>query len=39
MTPAFSNIGGQYQKLQIQLLIPDDGRRRRPKHVELIKDK
>jgi len=39
MTPASSNIGGQYQKLQIQSSAPDDGRRHRPKHVELIRNK
>jgi len=27
MTPAGSNIGGQYQKLYIQTSVPDDGRR------------
>ena len=36
MTPAGSNIGGQYQK---QSSAPDDGRRHRPKHVELIRNK
>jgi hypothetical protein len=37
MTPAGSNIGGQYQKLQIQSSAPVDGRKVRPKHVELIR--
>ena len=36
MTPAGSNIGVLYQKLQIQSSAPDDGRKHRPKHVELI---
>ena len=36
MTPAGSNIGGLYQKLHIQSSAPDDGRKHRPKHVELI---
>ena len=34
-----SNIGGQYQKLLIQSSAPDDGRKHRPKHVELIRNK
>ena len=36
MTPAGSNIGGLYQKLYIQSSAPEDGRKYRPKHVELI---
>jgi len=39
MTPAGTNIGGQYQKLSIQSSAPEDGRRHLPKHVELIRNK
>jgi hypothetical protein len=39
LTIAGSNMGGQYQKLQIQSSAPDDGRRHLPKHVELIGNK
>jgi hypothetical protein len=39
MTPAGSNIGGQYHKLWILSSAPDDGRKHRPKHVELIRNK
>jgi len=39
MTPTGSNIGGQYQKLKKQSSTPDDGRRHRPKLVELIRNK
>jgi hypothetical protein len=39
MTPASSNTGGQYQMMQIQSSAPDDGRRHRPKHAELIRNK
>jgi hypothetical protein len=39
MTPSGSNVGGQYQKLQIQSIAGNDGRRHRPKHAELIKNK
>ena len=38
-TPASSNIGGQYQKLQLQWYAPDDGRKHLPKLVELIGSK
>jgi len=30
-----SNLGEHYQILQIQSIAPDDGRKHRPKHVEL----
>jgi len=36
-TPASSNIGGHYQMLQLQRYAPDGGRKRSPKHAELIK--
>ena len=36
MTPAGSNVGGLYQKLQIKSSAPDDERKRRPKHIEPI---
>jgi hypothetical protein len=39
MTPAGSNLVEYYQKLQIQSSAPDDGRKHRPKHVELIGNK
>ena len=39
MTPAGSKISGLYQKLSIQSSAPDDGRKHRPKHVELIGNK
>ena len=39
MIRAGSNIGGQYQKLHIQSSAPDDGRRLRPKRVELTRNK
>ena len=35
MTPAGSDIVVHYQILQIQSGAPDDGRKHRPKHVEL----
>jgi hypothetical protein len=35
MTPADSNLVKYYQILQIQSSPPDDGRKHRPKHVEL----
>jgi len=39
MTPADSNVGGLYQKMKIQSSAPDDGRKRCPKHVEMIEYK
>jgi len=36
MTPACSNVGALYHKLQTQSSAPEDGRNYRPKHVELI---
>jgi hypothetical protein len=38
MTPAGSDIGEYYQMLQIQSSSPDDGRKYRPKHVELTRN-
>ena len=38
-TPASSNIGDNFQKLQLQRYAPDDGRKHRPKHVELTGSK
>jgi hypothetical protein len=38
MTPAVSDIGGYYQMLQIQSIAPNDGRKNRPKHVELTRN-
>jgi hypothetical protein len=39
MTPAGSNIGGHYQKLEIQSRAPNDGRRHRPKYAVLTRNK
>ena len=39
MTPAGNNIGGQSQNLKVQSSAPDDGRKHRPKHVDLIGNK
>jgi len=36
--PAGSNMGEHYQMLSIQSSAPDDGRKHRPKHVELTKE-
>jgi len=36
MTPSGSILGEHYQILQIQSSAPDDGRKHRPKHAELI---
>jgi hypothetical protein len=36
VTPAGSNIGEHYQKLYIQSRAPDDERKLRAKHVEMI---
>jgi hypothetical protein len=38
MTSAASDIGEYYQMLQIQSSASDDGRKHRPKHVELIRN-
>jgi len=38
MTPAGNNIGEYYQMLQIHSSAPDDGRKHRPKHVELTRN-
>ena len=38
MTPAGSDIGEYYQILQIQSSAPDDGRKHRPKHVEVTRN-
>jgi hypothetical protein len=35
-TPASSSIGWQYLKLYVQVCAPDDMRRNRPKHVEVL---
>ena len=37
-TPAGNDIGVCYQMLEIQLSAPDDGRKHRPKHVELTRN-
>jgi len=37
--PACSSFGSQYLKLYVQLCAADDGRRNRPKHVELFRNK
>ena len=37
-TPAGCNLGEYYQMLQTQSSAPDDGRRHRPKHVELTRN-
>jgi len=37
-TPAGSNLGEYYQILYIQSGAPDDGRKHRPKHVELTRN-
>jgi len=37
-TPASSNLGEYYQILYIQSSTPDDGRKHRPKNVELIRN-
>jgi hypothetical protein len=38
MTPADSDIGEYYQMLYIESSAPDDGRKHRPKHVELTRN-
>jgi len=37
-TPASSDLGEYYQMLLIQTNAPDDGRKHRPKHVELTRN-
>jgi len=36
VSPAGSTVGALYHKLQTQSSAPEDGRKYRPKHVELI---
>ena len=38
MTPAGSDIDEYYQMLYMQSRAPDDGRKHRPKHVELTRN-
>ena len=38
-TPAWSSIGWQYLKLNVQLYAPDEGRRNHPKQVEPFRNK
>jgi len=38
MTPAGSNLSEYYQIMKIQSSAPDDGRKHRPKHVELTRN-